>query len=91
MNSNIIKKVCDLLSNQDVASKNYVDKSVITTAGGDVYGDIKLNVGSDLARSLGCNDLTACKKFTTSAGVRHKYAIVFLTRFTIKCSYQDKN
>ena len=26
-------------------------------------GDIKLNVGSDLARSLGCNDLTAGKKF----------------------------
>ena len=27
-------------------------------------GDIKLNVGSDLARSLGCNDLTAGKKCT---------------------------
>ena len=26
--------------------------------------DIKLNVGSDLARSLGCNDLTTGKKFT---------------------------
>ena len=27
-------------------------------------GNIKLSVGSDLARSLGCNDLTAGKKFT---------------------------
>ena len=27
-------------------------------------GDIKLNVGPNLARSLGCNDLTAGKKFT---------------------------
>ena len=27
-------------------------------------GDIKLNVGSDLVRSLGCNNLTTGKKFT---------------------------
>ena len=27
-------------------------------------GDIKLNVGSDLARRLGCNNLTAGMKFT---------------------------
>ena len=27
-------------------------------------GDIKLNVGSDLVRCLGCNDLTTGKKFT---------------------------
>ena len=27
-------------------------------------GDIKLNVGSDLVRILGCNDLTTGKKFT---------------------------
>ena len=31
-------------------------------------GDIKLNVGSDLARSLGCNDLTTGKKFTFLLG-----------------------
>ena len=31
-------------------------------------GDIKLNVGSDLVRSLGCNDLTAGKKFTFLLG-----------------------
>ena len=44
-------------------TKNYVDKNAITTAGGVVYGDIKLNVGSDLVKSLGCNDLKTCKKF----------------------------
>ena len=51
------------MSNQDVATKNYVDTHAFTTAGGVVSGDIKLNVGSDLVRSLGCNDLSAGKKF----------------------------
>ena len=64
MNSNIINNVTDPLSNQDVATKNYVDKNVITTDGGVVFGDIALSVGSDLVRSLGCNDLTTGKKFT---------------------------
>ena len=64
MNNNIIKNVMDPLSNQDVVTKNYVDTNDFTTAGGVVPGDIKLNVGSDLIRSLGCNDLTAGKKFT---------------------------
>ena len=63
MNSNIIKNVSDLVSNQD-----YVDLNAITTDGGFVYGDIKLSVGSDLARSLGCNDLSAGKKFTLPLG-----------------------
>ena len=71
MNSNIIKNVLDPLSNQDVANKNYVDTNALTTAGGVVSGDIKLNGGSDLARSLGCND------------DRHKYANVFFSRFKI--------
>ena len=52
------------MSNQDVATKNYVDRNAITTAGGVVYDDVKLNVGSDMERSLGCNDLTTGKTFT---------------------------
>ena len=77
MNNHIIKNVADLFSNQDVASKNYVDKkNAISTAGGVVPGDIKLSVGSHLVRSLGCNDLCAGKKFT---------------QFSIASAYQDKN
>ena len=64
MNSNITKNVANPLSNQDVASKNYADKHTITTAGRVMSGDIKLSVDSDLVRSLGCNDLSAGKKFT---------------------------
>ena len=31
-------------------------------------GDTKLNAGSDLVRSLGCDDLSAGKKFTLLLG-----------------------
>ena len=68
MNSNIDKNVADPFSNQDVASKNYVDTNAITTAGDVVTDDIKLSVGSDLVRSLGCNNLSAGKKFTLLLG-----------------------
>ena len=68
MNNHIIKNVADPLSNQDVATKNYVGKNAITTAGGVVSGDIKLNVCCDLVRCLGCNDLTTGKKFTLQLG-----------------------
>ena len=68
MNSNIIKNVTDPLSNHDVATKNYVGTHAFITAGGVVSGDIKLNVGSDLVRSLGCNDINAGKKFTLLLG-----------------------
>ena len=33
-----------------------------------MFGDIKLNVGFDLARGLGCSDLTTGKKFTFLLG-----------------------
>ena len=52
----------------DVATKNYEDTNAFTTAGGVVSGDIKLSVGSDLVRSLGCNDLSAGMKFTLLLG-----------------------
>ena len=57
-----------LLSNQDVAPKNYLGKNTITIAGGVVSGDIKLNIDSDLVRSLWCNNLTAGQKFKLLLG-----------------------
>ena len=64
MNSHIIEKVADPLSNLGVATKNYVDKIAITTDGGVMSDDTKLNVGSELVRCLRCNDVTTGKKFT---------------------------
>ena len=78
MNNNVIKNVADPLSYQDVVSENYVDTNAFTTAGGVVSGDIKLNVGSDLKRSLRGNDLTAGKKFTLLLGTDINKPIVFL-------------
>ena len=68
MNSHIIKDVADPLANHDVATKNYVNTNAFTTAAVVVSGDIKLSVGSDFVRSLGCNDLSTGKKFTLLLG-----------------------
>ena len=91
MNSHIIKNVADPLSNQDVATRNYVDKNAVTTAGGVAYGDIKLNVGSDLVRSLGCNDLTADKKFTLLLGSDTIMLSFSVPNSGLQSAYQDKN
>ena len=56
------------MSNEDLSTNNYVDIHAFTTAGGVVSGDIKLSVGSDLVRSLGCIDLSAGKKFALLQG-----------------------
>ena len=90
MNSNIINNMANPLSNQDVATKNYVDTNAFTTASGVVSGDIQLNVGSDLAGSLGCNDLLQIRSLHF-CWVRHKYAIVLRTKFRITSACQDKN
>ena len=68
MNSHINKNVADSLPNRDVATKNYVDTNAITTASCVVSGDMKLNVGFDLTRSLRCNDPTSGMKFTLLLG-----------------------
>ena len=68
INNNFIKNVSDPLTHQNVATKNYVDTSAFSTAGGVVSGDINLSIGSDLVRSLGYNDLSAGKKFTLLRG-----------------------
>ena len=52
MNRNTIKNESDPLTNQDIATNNYVDANAFTKTGGVVSGDIKLNIGSDLERSL---------------------------------------
>ena len=68
MNSNIIINVTDPLSNQDVVTKNYIHTHAFSTAGGVVSGDVVLRIGSDLVTLLGCNNLSACKKFILMLG-----------------------
>ena len=67
MNSNIIKNVADPLSTQDVVTKNYIHTHAFSTAG-FVSGDVVLRIDSDLLRILGCNNLSASKKFILILG-----------------------
>ena len=70
MNSNIITNVADPLSNQDVVTKNYIHTHThaFSTAGSIVTGDVVLRIGSDLVRILGCDNLSAGKKFILMLG-----------------------
>ena len=76
MNRNIMKNVADPLSNYDVGTKNYIDTNAFTTAGGVMSGDIKLSIGSDLVKSLGCNDLSAGKTFTLLRGTDSNISVL---------------
>ena len=74
-----IHTLAESLSNQDVAYKNCVETNAFTNAGGVVSGDTKLNVGSDLVRRLGCNNLTTGKKFTLLLGTNTNILSYFLS------------
>lgn len=56
---------------QDAATKNYVDTSDATKvakAGDTMTGNLSLNVGADLLRTLGCSDLSGSKGFSIILG-----------------------
>ena len=75
---------------KNVATQNYIDTNAFTTTGGVVSGDIKLNVGSDLVRSLGCNGLTTGKKFTLLLGT-DTMMLSYSFQITSGSACQNKN
>ena len=69
LNTNIVKNVADPLSNQDVVTKIiYTHTHAFSIAGGVVSGDVVLSIDFDLVRILGCDNLSASKKFILMLG-----------------------
>ena len=60
--------MADPLSNQDVVTKNYIQKRAFSTAGVVVSGDVVLRIDSDLVRILGCDNLSAGKNLIIMLG-----------------------
>lgn len=63
--------VADPINAQDAATKNYTDNAnslKVAKAGDTMTGNLSLNVGTDLLRTLGCSDLSASKGFSVLLG-----------------------
>ena len=71
MGGHSIVGVANPVNAQDAATKNYVDTSDATKvakAGDTMTGNLSLNVGADLLRTLGCSDLSGSKGFAIILG-----------------------
>jgi hypothetical protein len=63
--------VADPTNNQDAATKKYSDNQdalKVSKAGDTMTGNLSLNVGTDLLRTLGCSDLSGSKGFAVLLG-----------------------
>jgi hypothetical protein len=71
MGNRSIVGVADPVNAQDVSTKNYVDTKdalKVSKTGDTMTGNLTLNVGSDLLRTLGCSDLSGSKGFAILLG-----------------------
>ena len=60
--------VKDPVDAQDAVTKSYVDTNKVSKSGDTMTGDLSINVGSSLLRTLGCNDLSENKGFAVLLG-----------------------